>query len=437
MTYFDALAYAEHLLGEVGTACSVTGLHDHPALGWRRAGLMGLTGYPGDKALVCPIALTSAADGALMALKALVDEPENLPRNGAVLLGERGRLFNFHRLGRVSANGGSRLLDTSDGRLALTLARSEDWDALPALLERDQCADWDAVTTALLSTKTNRIVGRGIELGLAVAADRRLPAPVRLFDPMPRAGTRHTGTPLVVDLSGLWAGPLAGSLLALAGAHVIKVESTTRPDAARHGNQSFYDLLNGGKSSVALNFSDARGVQSLDRLLNRAEIVIEASRPRALEQLGIDRSAIIDKGAVWVTITAHGAVGNAASRIGFGDDAGVAAGLSTIMAESWGRPMFVGDAIADPLTGIHAAFGAWAGWLSGRGQLIQLSLSNTIAYVIGKGASGLQELLPRWQSIAEADREPLYDSRVPRCAARPFGADTTQIVATYCAGGAG
>ena len=64
---------------------------------------------------------------------------------------------------------------------------------------------------------------------------------------------------LVVDLSSLWAGPLCAQLLGQAGARVVKVESTTRPDGARQGPAGFYDLLHAGQRSVALDLTSPPG----------------------------------------------------------------------------------------------------------------------------------------------------------------------------------
>ena len=104
-------------------------------------------------------------------------------------------------------------------------------------------------------------------------------------------GPRVAGA-LVVDLSSLWAGPLCAQLLTAAGARTVKVESTSRPDGARRGPAPFYDLLHAGQDSVALDFRDHRDVDRLRTLLAAADIVIEASRPRALAQLGIDAAGM-------------------------------------------------------------------------------------------------------------------------------------------------
>jgi hypothetical protein len=186
--------------------------------------------------------------------------------------------------------------------------------------------------------------------------------------------------PLVVDLSALWAGPLASHLLWLAGAEVVKVESRSRPDAMRDGDRTFYALLNQGKASIALNFTDAVDQRALLSLIANADIVIEAARPRALAQVGIDAAQVVQAtpGLVWVTITGHGADGPEADWIGFGDDCGVSGGLSAALRAASGCTGFVGDAIADPLTGIFAALTAWENWKSGRGGRFGLAMSRVV-----------------------------------------------------------
>ena len=160
--------------------------------------------------------------------------------------------------------------------------------------------------------------------------------------------------PLVVDLSALWAGPLCAQLLGLGGARVIKVESIHRPDGARRGPRKFYDLLHAGHEAVAFDLREPAGRMDLAALIRHADVVIEASRPRALSQLGIDAEAMLaaETGpSVWLSITGYGR-DDGGHRIGFGDDAAVAGGL---VACEDGEPRFCADAIADPLTGLVAA----------------------------------------------------------------------------------
>jgi len=208
---------------------------------------------------------------------------------------------------------------------------------------------------------------------------------------------------------------------------VVKVESTRRPDGARGGDAAFYDLLNAGKASVALDFTNAEDLLMLRRLVGAADIIIESARPRALAGLGIDAAAEVLRGATWLSITAHGRVGEAANWIGFGDDAAVAGGLTAAIRQGWGESVFAGDAIADPLTGITAAFAGWASWRAGGGRLISLALSEVVAHACGLYNAAPAELT-HWQALAEADGQPFYDLRVPQGVARVLGADNQAVL---------
>lgn len=394
---------------------------DHPALAWRRAGLMEVTGRAAG--LVCPVALASAADGALAALRAVAPGAV-LPASGAALLGERARLLGLRRQGAVSANGSCRLLAALDGRLALNLSRPEDWESVPALLG-EEAADWAALARIVAMRPVAELLEQGRLLGLAIAPDAAMEPPDAPFGVSQLGAPRlYEGVPLVVDLSALWAGPLAGSLLASVGARVVKVESTRRPDGARGGDAGFYDLLNAGKASVALDFSDAADVRRLQSLVRRADIIVESTRPRALAALGIEAEAEVRRGAVWVSITAHG---RAENWVGFGDDAAVAGGLSAAMLAGWGESLFAGDAIADPLTGIHAAFAGWASWRAGGGRLVELALSRVVAHACGLFAAGPARLR-EWQGMAEADEASFYSLREAAGRAAVLGADNADWV---------
>jgi crotonobetainyl-CoA:carnitine CoA-transferase CaiB-like acyl-CoA transferase len=408
----------------LGSEAEPVGEADHPALAWRRAGLLAITGEPEGPGLVCPAALAAAADGALMALRALAPDPAVLPANGAILLGERARLMGLVRHGRISANRSCRLLDALDGRIALNLARADDWDVIPALLGCDAVDGWADIERKVASIPARHLIELGIELGLPIALE------AMLEPELPLAGARHNsasdnhaGAPLVLDFASLWAGPLAASLLGMMGADVIKIESVHRPDGARRGHSGFHDLLNCGKRCVALDFGEASQLSRLLALVARADIIIEGSRPRALRRLGVDRDAFVAGGGMWISITGHGDP----ERVGFGDDAAIAAGLSACMQQHWGEAMFAGDAIADPLTGLHAALAAWAAWRHRRSGIIPLSLAGTTAFAMQAGlASGAE--LEDWQAAASADRAPLYALRKPAGSARPSGADNSALL---------
>lgn len=327
---------------------------------WAGSGAMALTGRP-DGPPVGPPAGLVAGVGALWGrfldgVTRLGGSPVEL--DPLALLGERAAIAGLVRGGQVSCGSATRLLPATDGWLAVTLARDDDWAVLPAWLGFDDPSGWDEIAHTVASGSATAIVERGTLLGLAVALLPTTPSGVAAVSRTPIDGEAVTPRPLtdvvVVDLSSLWAGPLCGSLLADAGATVLKVESTSRPDGARLGPPAFFDLLNAGKRSVAVDLATSTGVTVLRQLIDQADVVIESSRPRALEQLGIDAAASLTAGrtSAWVSITGHGRTGAGRNRVAFGDDAAVAGGL---VCWSESQPRFCADAVADPLAGLTAA----------------------------------------------------------------------------------
>jgi len=427
-----ASEFGAHLLADLGISGKLTGTTDHPALAWRRSGLWPLCGSGEGQPQMPPLPLTLAADGALLALKSLTDQPEKLPLNGSLLLGERTQLLALRKRGEISAGGDCRLIAAADGRIALQLSRQEDWNLIEAWLEKP-ATSWDAIKAIVKSKSADQLVGRAIMLGLPIAHDRLCPLQGWFRETIYVPATQPKRKPRVADLSGLWAGPLAGNLLHLSGAEVIKVESTSRPDGARRGNLKFYNFLNSGKKSVAFDFQSPEGLHDLTAVLLSADIVIEASRPRALKQLGIDAAQMMKQkpGKVWVRLLAHGDNEN---RIGFGDDIGVAAGLSTVMEKAWRKPCFVGDAIADPLSGIFAGLAAWAKWQQGGGQLISLSMRDIVRHAMGRdqavGDPAAQAM--DWQERALADQAELYPMRKTAGTAPAAGAHTREVMSALC-----
>src|SRR5271154_6344686 len=271
--------------------------------------------------------------------------------DATTILAGRAAIMNLARPGRISAGGATRLLATADGWCAVALPRNDDVAALSALMEVDAVTGdpWAALTHWAATRSTDSVVDRARLLDIAVAAPGEAAAEPPI---MQRCGTgvgpRRADGLLVADLSSLWAGPLCGQLLARAGAVVVKVESPSRPDGTRRGELAFFDWMNAGKLSYCLDF-DSDG-DALRRLLNAADIVIEGSRPAALRRRGLSAGDLAGrKGRIWLRISGYR---DQPDRPAFGDDAAVAGGLVGGGADG---PVFCGDAIADPLTGLEAA----------------------------------------------------------------------------------
>jgi crotonobetainyl-CoA:carnitine CoA-transferase CaiB-like acyl-CoA transferase len=112
--------------------------------------------------------------------------------------------------------------------------------------------------------------------------------------------------------------------------------------------------------------------------VRRADVVVEASRARALRQLGLDALALLRDGPrLWVSITGYGRESN---RVAFGDDAAAAGGL---VAYDERGPVFVADAIADPCTGIAAAAATMACLQDGGRWLLDAAMAGVAAHVAG------------------------------------------------------
>ncbi len=338
---------------------------------WAASGLASLTGAPDRSpdfslAAVLAEARQVAADIAQL-LAVDID--------AATILAGRAALLGLNRRGRISAGGATRLLGTADSWCAIALARADDLAAVPALLQADiQDLDpWPALTRWAATRSTDTVVARAGFLDIAAAGLAEATAD----DPaVRRAGARvearRPDQLLVADLSSLWAGPLCGQLLTRSGALVVKVESPTRPDGPRRGRSAFFDWMNFGKLFAAYDFDT--DTEELRALLAAADVVIEGSRPAALRRRRLGPDDVPARpGRVWLRIGGHC---GQPDRPAFGDDAAVAGGL---VGTGPAGPVFCGDAIADPLSGLEAARAVAQSLRRGGGEVIEVSMSAAAA----------------------------------------------------------
>ena len=309
-------------------------------------------------------------------------------------MGERAAIHGFAVPGRRSCNGGCRLYRTSDGWLALNLSRPADRDLLPALFGVADAAD---PALHFESMAESDAVSRGRLLGMAIGGLSE-----RTASPSVHLGCRGDEKavirlPRVLDLSALWAGPLASRLLRIAGADVTRVESAGREDPLEHSDPAHFERLSEGKRAIRLDLRTSAGREELLRLIADCDIVIEAARPRAMRQLGIDPEELVRRqpGLVWLTITGHGDIGDAGQWVGFGDDAAVAGGLSQALLSATGTIGFAGDAPADPLAGIRAAEAALHYHRCGQAARLVVSMSGTVAQAIAEDMC-LEDDLRHW-----------------------------------------
>ncbi|MGA9489605.1 MAG: CoA transferase [Mycobacterium sp.] len=378
------------------------------ASNWAASGLACLTGLSDgapdfSRAAVLAEARHVAADiGRLLGIEV----------DAATALTGRAAIMNLTARGRISAGGATRLLATADGWCAVALPRDDDVAALPALLEVDEVTGdhWTALSHWAAISPTEAVIARAQLLDIAAAALGESVA----ASPAIRTGGRSAGSRgfkgmLVADLSSLWAGPLCGQLLARAGATVVKVESPKRPDGTRRGEPAFFDWMNSGKLCYAVDF-DHNG-DALHRLLAAADIVIEGSRPVALQRRALSVDDVpFRRGRIWLRINGYREQPN---RPAFGDDAAVAGGLVGTAADG---PVFCGDAIADPLSGLEAARAVGESLRRGGGEVIDVSMAQVAARYAA---------LPQSTDSATPLDSPLRPPAVP--SASPLGADNAAV----------
>ena len=412
-------------------------------LAWAASGAMALTGRPGQAPRWPAGPVIHRVNELAATVRAY--SPESLPSSAldpGVLLTGRAADRGLRRQGQVSAGGHCRLLRASDGWVAASLPRPDDLELVPAVVGGGPTADpWRALEVYGATVPGEEMVARLRLLGLAagVLGESRSggePGTGRPALLARRHGDRRSAAvprPLVVDLSAMWAGPLCAHLLGLCGARVVKVEDPNRPDGARQGDRRLFDRLHAGHGAVALDLTDERGRDHLRALLDVADIVVESSRPRALRQLGVDAEDHVGRGTgrTWVSITGYGRHEETGNWIAFGDDAAVAGGL---VAGEGDEPVFCGDAIADPLTGLVAAVGALASQAAGGGHLIDVSMAASAAFAMTgprcRAPHSVQQARDGWVVSHEATTVAVEDPRSlqPAGSGPALGADTTRVL---------
>jgi crotonobetainyl-CoA:carnitine CoA-transferase CaiB-like acyl-CoA transferase len=397
--------------GDYPAACAV--------LAWARSGLMHLTGQSCGPPLAprSPVLARAAAVAAAIAdVTGREGHPVRLDLDH--VLAFRASLNGWARRGTVSANGTCRILRAADGWLAVNLARPDDLLAVPAVLGRELTGagdpavmgrpaethavnrpaasypaadgpEWRALRADAATRPAAEVASAAQAVGIpAGVLGGAHPTPVK----MTRLGPAGTAPALVLDLSAMWAGPLCASILARAGWRVLKVEDARRPDGARSGPAAFYADLHAGTQAVVLDFGSASGRAELYRLAGQAGVVVESSRPRALRRLGLAAEDWLSAspGRVWVSVTGYGRA-DPQQRVAFGDDAAVAGGL--VAWAAGGTPVFCGDAIADPLSGMHAALAALAARAAGGGWLVDVAMAGVSADLARPSSS------PAWPHV--------------------------------------
>lgn len=199
----------------------------------------------------------------------------------------------------------------------------------------------------------------------------------------------------VVDLTRVLSGPYCTMVLGDLGARVIKVEHPERGDDTRHwgppflGKESAYFLsVNRNKESVSLDFKQPAGREVLERLLARADVLVENFRAGTLARAGFGWDAVHARHPrlVYASISGYGQTGPRREEAGYDAVMQAEGGLMSVTGDADGPAYRLGVAITDIVSGLFAAQGAMAALLArertGEAQYVDIGMLDATAALL-------------------------------------------------------
>jgi crotonobetainyl-CoA:carnitine CoA-transferase CaiB-like acyl-CoA transferase len=223
----------------------------------------------------------------------------------------------------------------------------------------------------------------------------------------------------VLDLSRMYPGAFATSLLADLGADVRKVEAPGFGDGMRFltggGFEAAHVALNRGKRSLTLDLRHERAPEVLRRLVREADVVVDSHRPGALDASGIGYAAMSAENprVVWCSITGFGQDGPFAQAPGHDITYLGAAGLLSRLAASGVEPTPPQVSLSLPMGGLMAVVGILSALAqrdrTGHGAYVDASLVDSAMWA-------LVEPIARAASAPGPDWGDLAARQVYRCA---------------------
>ncbi|NUL44511.1 CoA transferase [Cellulosimicrobium funkei] len=190
---------------------------------------------------------------------------------------------------------------------------------------------------------------------------------------------------VVADFTRILAGPYCTMLLADLGATVIKVEGPGGDDSRmwipphRDGVSTYYLSVNRNKSSIQLDLSDERDLQTAYDIIDRADVFVENFKPGGLVKFGLDGESVARRWPQLIHASITG-FGTAEGRTMPGYDllAQAVSGMMTVTGDPDGPPLRAGVAMFDVITGLHTAVGILSALrerdASGLGQHVEMDL---------------------------------------------------------------
>ncbi len=191
----------------------------------------------------------------------------------------------------------------------------------------------------------------------------------RLLESGPDA-TRPLRGVRVLAIEQYGAGPFATLVLADLGAEVIKIELPEQGDVGRGippwtdgADSLFFQSLNRGKRSVAVDLKERRGRQLFERLVANSDAVFANTRGLSPSKLRITYAdlARFNPAIVCAFLTGFGRAGPRADEPGYDYIVQAMSGMAALGGEPGGPPTRAGVSVVDFATGLAAALGLLAG----------------------------------------------------------------------------
>lgn len=198
---------------------------------------------------------------------------------------------------------------------------------------------------------------------------------------------------LVIDMSQFLSGPYCSLRLLDLGARVIKIERPDGGDLSRRlylsdtevgGDSTLFHAINRGKESLGLDLKSPEDRSFLEKLLGRADVMIQNFRPGVIERLGFDYESVknINPRIVYASISGYGEEGPWVGRPGQDLLAQARSGVMWLNGDEGQGPVPLGLSIADMLAGANTCQGILAALvrrgLTGKGAHIQTSLLESL-----------------------------------------------------------
>jgi CoA:oxalate CoA-transferase len=198
---------------------------------------------------------------------------------------------------------------------------------------------------------------------------------------------------LVLELSQYLSGPSAGLRLADLGARVIKIERSRNGDAARRlaiknlwtdDNSLLFHAINRNKESFTADLKNAKDLELVKKLIEKADVITNNFRPDVMEKLGLGYNEVqlINPRIIYAEITGYGKVGPWKDRPGQDLLLQSISGLAYTTGNEKNHPVPFGLSIADSLCGAQLVQGILAALIrrqkTGKGAKVEISLLESL-----------------------------------------------------------